>query len=337
MASLLICLTPMAICPSCQSPHTACFATHQLFSTQAFAHIPSRIHHLLAQIAPSNVVYTGLSLQLLCRAPSAHRSSGTPTAVCAVPPHSPSASSPTAPCNFSRDHSLQDRFKSLHANMVSSLQQLHHANHSRSQRPPALEPLQRAAAAYVPYYVPPQQVLGVLCSWPDGMVAHSNGYGPNGGEGLQDYVVTEMAVLMHDISSVKGLLRYLQGVEPALLYSEQWKGDVGMVPLLRLQGELYSLTLPGGPRCARPHLLTQGSFCIIYLCWFRNLLQLMLHRVPGLHGACCFTGVSTRCSNGLTLLGCSGGSPHSAVAMGARKGCALPCDVLLNAQSHAGR
>eukprot|EP00892_Ulva_mutabilis_P010758 jgi/Ulvmu1/8054/UM004_0291.1 len=142
-----------------------------------------------------------------------------------------------------------DRFKRLHTNMVDSLQQLQQASPGPASRSPAVEPIQRIVAAYVPYYTPPRDVLGVLSTWPHGAAAHSNGHGAAAEEpGLHDYIVTEMAVLMHDISSVKGLLRYLHGVEPVLLCAEQWKGDVSMVPLLRLQGELYSLTLPGGPR-----------------------------------------------------------------------------------------
>jgi hypothetical protein len=73
--------------------------------------------------------------------------------------------------------------------------------------------------------------------------------GATGADVMPDFVVTEISVLLHSASSVKGLLRYLAGLEPVLLESEQWKRSVSLVPLLRLQSELYSLTLPGGPRC----------------------------------------------------------------------------------------
>lgn len=118
----------------------------------------------------------------------------------------------------------------------------------------------RITAAYVPYYLPADHVLGVLSTWPDPRGDHSHGL-RNGELGLHDSIVTEMAVQMHGISSVKGLMRYLHGVEPVLMCSEQWKADVSMVPLLRLQGELYSLTLPGGPRCAAPCLEALVAGC----------------------------------------------------------------------------
>lgn len=148
---------------------------------------------------------------------------------------------------------VQDRFKSLHANIISGLRQSQHRGSSPAANAPTLGPLLRITAAYVPYYVPPGEVLGVLSSWPDRAAEFSNSHGLSSGElGLHDYIITEIAVQMHAIASVKGLLRYLHGVEPVLLCSEQWKADVNMVPLLRLQGELYSLTLPGGPRCVMP-------------------------------------------------------------------------------------
>lgn len=109
---------------------------------------------------------------------------------------------------------------------------------------PALDALLRLCAAYVPYYQRPEQVQQTLTSLP--------GLSTDGSDGetqLHDYIVTEIGLLLHGISSVKGLLQYLNGLEPLLMCSEEWKDHVGMVPLLRLQGELYSLTLPGGPRC----------------------------------------------------------------------------------------
>lgn len=155
---------------------------------------------------------------------------------------------------------MQDRFKSLHANILSCLHQLQHCGATPASGTPSLGPLLRIAAAYVPYYTPADQVLGVLSSWPDRGADPGHDHGLHNGElGLHDYMVTEMAVQMHGISSVKGLLRYLHGVEPVLMCSEQWKADVSMVPLLRLQGELYSLALPGGPRCVVPGAVVARS------------------------------------------------------------------------------
>lgn len=107
----------------------------------------------------------------------------------------------------------------------------------------ALDALLRLTAAYVPYYQDPPNVLHTLTELP--------GLSTDGSDGAQihDYIVTEIGVLLHGITSIKGLLQYLNGLEPLLMHSEEWKSHIGMVPLLRLQGELYSLTLPGGPRC----------------------------------------------------------------------------------------
>jgi hypothetical protein len=105
------------------------------------------------------------------------------------------------------------------------------------------EPLIRLLSAHLPYYVPPEQVMHHLHSLPplSGAVA--------GSEVMPDFVVAEIAMLLLSAASVEGLLRYLNGLEPVLMVSSQWKRSVSLVQLLRLQGALYRLTLPGGPRC----------------------------------------------------------------------------------------
>lgn len=122
---------------------------------------------------------------------------------------------------------------------------------------PALDALLRMCAAYVPYYQRRDQVQQTLIALP-GLSTE----GSAGETQLHDYIVTEIGLLLHAISSVKGLLQYLSGLEPLLMSSAEWKGHVGMVPILRLQGELYSLTLPGGPRCAAAHV---GKVCSSHL------------------------------------------------------------------------
>jgi hypothetical protein len=136
---------------------------------------------------------------------------------------------------------MQAAFDTLYYNMLYCLRTL--PDSLGKSEAPALDALLRLCAAYVPYYQRPEQVQQTLTSLP--------GLSTDGADGetqLHDYIVTEIGVLLHGISSIKGLLRYLSGLEPLLMCSEEWKVHVGMVPLLRLQGELYSLTLPGGPR-----------------------------------------------------------------------------------------
>ena len=131
----------------------------------------------------------------------------------------------------------------MYSNMLQCLTALPESL-SKSEAP-ALDALLRLCAAYVPYYQRRDQVQQTLTSLP-GLSTE----GSAGETQLHDYIVAEIGLLLHAITSVKGLLRYLDGLEPLLMCSEEWKAHVGMVPLLRLQGELYSLTLPGGPRCA---------------------------------------------------------------------------------------
>lgn len=137
---------------------------------------------------------------------------------------------------------MQTRFDTLYSNNLRCLHSLPESLGKSAA--PALDALLRMCAAYVPYYQSPEQVQQTLM--------HLPGLSTDGARGetqLHDYIVTEIGILLHAISSVKGLLKYLNGLEPLLMSSEEWKDHVGMVPLLRLQGELYSLTLPGGPRC----------------------------------------------------------------------------------------
>jgi hypothetical protein len=137
---------------------------------------------------------------------------------------------------------MQTRFHRLYANMLHCLCSL--PKGLGKSEAPALDALLRLTAAYVPYYQNPGDVLQALLGLPS-----LSTDGSDGETQIHDYIVTEIALLLHVISSVKGLLRYLNGLAPLLMHSDEWKLHIGMVPLLRLQGELYSLTLPGGPRC----------------------------------------------------------------------------------------
>lgn len=136
---------------------------------------------------------------------------------------------------------MQAHFEPLFASCYRAI--IRAAAHNVLQRS-THEPLVRLLSAHLPYYVPPDQVTHHLRSLPQLTT------GSAGAELIPDFVVTEISRVLHSAASVQGLLRYLSGLEPMLMNSGQWKRGVGLVPLLRLQSELYSLTLPGGPRCA---------------------------------------------------------------------------------------
>ena len=116
-----------------------------------------------------------------------------------------------------------------------------------SMPPPGREALVALTAAFVPYYLPPSELLRVLRDFPSPN-APPVGSEPVAGEGA-DFVVDRIAdILAREVHAEAAVLRYLRALT-ALRESPNLK-SIRTSTRVRLQGELYALTQPGGPRYA---------------------------------------------------------------------------------------
>lgn len=138
------------------------------------------------------------------------------------------------------------RFQAMYDSLLSVISEADSPNRATKSAPrlasSSRDTLIRLVAAYTPYYADPPKVKACLFGLPALSTQRADA------STLHDYIVTETTAMLHGIPSVGGLLRYLAGLDPLLRCSTDWRATVGTVPLLRLQGTLYSLTVPGGPR-----------------------------------------------------------------------------------------
>lgn len=113
----------------------------------------------------------------------------------------------------------------------------------RSSLPSAArESLDSLVAAFLPYYLPREQLAGALERFPP---LESDASSSSGAERALDRIVD---VLSREIRTQAGTLVYLRAI--ATLKGWPMLAQLRTATRLRLQGELYALTQPGGPRYA---------------------------------------------------------------------------------------
>jgi hypothetical protein len=133
---------------------------------------------------------------------------------------------------------LQERFLKFHASCLEHLTDSPSGPECRRLRDSVI----KLIATYMPYYLPPEQVLNGLLSLPP--LSHAWHHQQN----VPDYMVKEFSQKLGHIPSVCGLLRYLDGLEPVARSLGSW-ALLSETAKARLQNQLYFLSLPGGPRC----------------------------------------------------------------------------------------
>lgn len=116
-----------------------------------------------------------------------------------------------------------------------------------SMPPPGREAILAFTAAFIPYYLPPSELARVLRDFPPPSTAPP-GADPVPGEGA-DFVVDRIVdILSREVRAEAAVLRYLRALT-ALRESPYLKA-IRTSTRVRLQGEMYALTQPGGPRYA---------------------------------------------------------------------------------------
>jgi len=112
---------------------------------------------------------------------------------------------------------------------------------------PGRETLAAIAAAFMPYYMPATTLGSALRDFPP-PAPPSPGSSPVPGEGADFLLNRIIDVLSKEIRSEAALRRYLEAI--ASLCGSPFLRTLRTSTRIRLQGELYALTQPGGPRYA---------------------------------------------------------------------------------------
>ena len=112
---------------------------------------------------------------------------------------------------------------------------------------PAREGILSLIAAFLPFYLPANDLVRALRDFPPPS-APAPGTAPVPGEGA-DFVVDRVVdMLAREVRAEPAMLRYLRAV--TAMKESPWLKNIRTSTRVRLQGELYSLTQPGGPRYA---------------------------------------------------------------------------------------
>lgn len=112
---------------------------------------------------------------------------------------------------------------------------------------PGRESLAALAAAFMPYYLPPAALVASLAEFPSPSPPSPDA-DPVAGEGADFLIDRIVDVLSREVRSEAAVIKYLEALG-GLRRSSHFS-SLRTSTRIRLQGELYSLTQPGGPRYA---------------------------------------------------------------------------------------
>lgn len=113
---------------------------------------------------------------------------------------------------------------------------------------PGRESIAALAAAFLPYYLTPQDLVMAMSSFPPPAAPQTPDADPVAGEGADFLLDRIVDVMSKEVRSEAAVVRYLKAL--MALKGSPYLGTLRTSMRIRLQGEIYALTQPGGPRYA---------------------------------------------------------------------------------------